>query len=89
MIDSLTSQLLGSREDAFQAIASLESLMSEARRYHDAKNANANYEWELVLYAEARAALQDARLGWNQNSAFTRLLRPSLLLHNQTLRPRR
>ena len=31
MIDSLTSQLSGSREDAFQAIARLESLMSEAR----------------------------------------------------------
>ena len=31
MIDSLTSQLSGSREDAFQAIARLESLTSEAR----------------------------------------------------------
>ena len=90
MIDSLTSQLSGSREDAFQAIARLESLTSEARRYQlDAKNANAIYERELVLHAEARAALQDSRPGWNQNSAFARLLRPSLLLHNQTLRPRR
>jgi hypothetical protein len=43
MIDSLTSQLSGSREDAFQAIARLESLTLEARRYQlDAKNANAN-----------------------------------------------
>ena len=31
MIDSLTSQLSGSREDAFQVIARLESLTSEAR----------------------------------------------------------
>ena len=31
MIDSLTSQLSGSREDAFQAIARLESLTLEAR----------------------------------------------------------
>ena len=89
MIDSLTSQLSGSREDAFQAIARLESLTLEAKQYQlDAKNANANYERELVLHAEARAALQDACPGWNQNSAFARLLRPSLLLHNQTLRPR-
>ena len=63
-IDSLTSQLSGSREDAFQAIARLESLTSEARRYQlDAKNANANYERELALHAEARAALRDARSG--------------------------
>jgi nucleoprotein TPR len=63
-IDSLTSQLLGSRGDAFQAIARLESLTSEATRYQlDAKNANANYERELALHAEARAALRDARSG--------------------------
>ena len=43
MIDSLTSQLSGSREDAFQVIARLESLTLEARRYQlNAKNANAN-----------------------------------------------
>jgi len=90
MIDSLTSQLSGSREDAFQAIARLESSTSESQRYQlDAKNANANYERELVLHAEARAALQDACPGWNQNSTFARLLRPSLLLHNQTFRPKR
>jgi nucleoprotein TPR len=63
-IDSLTSQLLGSRGDAFQAIARLESLTSEATRYQlDAKNANANYERELALHAEARAALRDVRSG--------------------------
>ena len=63
-IDSLTSQLLGSRGDAFQAIARLESLTSEATRYQlDAKNANANYERELALHAEARAALREARSG--------------------------
>jgi nucleoprotein TPR len=39
-------------------------LTSEATRYQlDAKNANANYERELALHAEARAALRDARSG--------------------------
>jgi hypothetical protein len=63
-IDSLTSQLSGSREDAFKAIARLESLTSEARRYQlDAKNSNANYERDLALHTEAHAALRDARSG--------------------------
>jgi nucleoprotein TPR len=61
-IDSLTSQLLGSKEDAVKAIAMSDSLTADARRYQlDAKNANVNYERELALHAEARAALRDAR----------------------------
>jgi nucleoprotein TPR len=64
MIDSLTSQLLGSRENAFQAIARLESLTSKARRYQlNAKNTNANYKREIASHAEAQAALWDAHSG--------------------------
>jgi nucleoprotein TPR len=63
-IDSLTSQLSGSKEDAAKAIAMSDSLTADARRYQlDAKNANVNYERELALHAEARAALRDARSG--------------------------
>jgi hypothetical protein len=71
---SLTSQLLGFREDAFQAIARLETLTSAARQYQlDAKNANANYKQELALHVEARLRFGMLIPGWNQNSAFARL----------------
>ncbi|KAL3809139.1 hypothetical protein ACHAXA_007242 [Cyclostephanos tholiformis] len=63
-IDSLTSQLLGSREDAAKAMSRTESLTEEARRYQlNAKNANVNYEGELALHAAAPEALRDARAG--------------------------
>ena len=61
-IDSLTTQLTGAKEDASKAIARMESLNTEAKRYQlDAKNANVNYERELALHAEARTSLRDAR----------------------------
>lgn len=61
-IDSLTTQLAGSKEDAAKAIARTDSLTAEAKRYQlDAKNANVNYERELALHAEARTELRDAR----------------------------
>ncbi len=61
-IDSLMTQLVGSKEDAAKAIARTESLTAEAKRYQlDAKNANDNYERELALHAEARTELRDTR----------------------------
>ena len=61
-IDSITTQLIGAKEDAAKAIARTESLTAEAKRYQlDAKNANVNYERELALHAEARTELRDAR----------------------------
>ena len=40
-----------------------ESTRGIAHQYFFVKNANANYERELALHAEARAALRDARSG--------------------------
>ena len=60
--DSLTSQLAGAKDDASKAIANMESLADEAKRYQlDSKNSNGNYERELALHADARTALRDAR----------------------------
>ncbi len=71
IIDSLTSQLLGSREDAFRANARLESLTLKVRQYQlDAKNANVNYKWELALHVEAWAALWDACSGMESEHCF-------------------
>lgn len=61
-VDSLTAQLVGSKEDAAKAIARTDSLTAEAKRYQlDAKSAKVNYERELALHAEARTELRDAR----------------------------
>ncbi|KAL7539107.1 hypothetical protein ACHAXR_009024, partial [Thalassiosira sp. AJA248-18] len=63
-IDSLKAQLAGSKDDSTKALANMESLTAEAKRYQlDAKNANVNYERELALHAEARTALRDTRSG--------------------------
>ena len=61
-IDSLTVQLASAKEDATNAIARMESLESETKRYQmDAKNAQTNYERELALHAEARSSMRDVR----------------------------
>ncbi len=61
-IDSLTVQLTSAKEDATKAIARMDSLASEMKRYQmDAKNAQTNYERELALHAEARSSLRDVR----------------------------
>lgn len=61
-IDSLTVQLTSAKEDAAKAIARMESLSSEMKRYQmDAKNAQTNYERELALHAEARSSMRDVR----------------------------
>lgn len=78
-IDSLTSQLSGSREDATKAIAMSDSLTADARRYQlDAKNANVNYERELALHAEARAALRDARSGMESEQRIRKTIESQL-----------
>eukprot|EP00985_Skeletonema_marinoi_P025688 scaffold19105_cov113-Skeletonema_marinoi.AAC.1 len=61
-IDSLTVQLASAKEDATKAIARMDSLASEMKRYQmDAKNAQTNYERELALHAEARSSMRDVR----------------------------
>ena len=78
-IDSLTLQLLGSREDATKAIAMSDSLTADARRYQlDAQNDNVNYERELALHAEARAALRDARSGMESEQRIRKTIESQL-----------
>ena len=61
-IDSLTVQLASAKEDATKAIARMDSLASEMKRYQmDSKNAQTNYERELALHAEARSSMRDTR----------------------------
>ena len=78
-IDSLTLQLSGSREDATKAIAMSDSLTADARRYQlDAQNDNVNYERELALHAEARAALRDARSGMESEQRIRKTIESQL-----------